>query len=104
MSERQKMTLEEMEAILDEICGPKPKPKPKVVTDDGEVVRDAIVRVGPADRNYSESEGGFVRVRRSEFVRINMEVWEAQQEDKREARRERRRLDPARTGIWGPVD
>jgi hypothetical protein len=35
MIERQKMTFEEMEAILDEICGPKPKPKPKETFESG---------------------------------------------------------------------
>ena len=41
MSERQKMTEAEVKAILYEIWGPPPKPKPKVVTSDGELVRDA---------------------------------------------------------------
>ena len=36
MTERQKMTAEEVKAILYEIWGPpRPKPKPKVVTSDG---------------------------------------------------------------------
>jgi len=96
----------ELVALMEKALGltPKPKPKPKVVTNDGEVVRDAIVRVGPADRNYPKSEEGVVRVRRSDFVTINMELYEAQQEDKREARRARRRLDPYRLGHWGPID
>ena len=104
MNEKPEWTDEEVEAVLDRIWGPKPKPKPKVVTNDGEVIRDAIVRVGPADRNYGKSEEGVVTVRRSDFVTINMELYEAQQEDKREARKQRRRLDPSRLGHWGPTD
>ena len=88
--QKRQMTNEEIEAILDEICGPKPKPKPKVVANEGEVVRDAEVQVSPKDPNYRGSEEGVVKVRRSNFVTINMAVWEAQQEDKREARRRRR--------------
>jgi hypothetical protein len=96
----------ELVALMEKALGltPKPKPRAKVVVSDGEVVRDAIVRVGPADRNYHGSDEGVVRVRRSDFVTINVELWQAQQEDKREARRRRRELDPDRTGIWGPVD
>jgi|SRR6516225_6661581 hypothetical protein len=94
----------ELVALMEKALGLKPKPKPKVVTNDGEVVRDAIVRVGPADRNYGRSEEGVVRVRRNDFVTINMEVWEAQQEEKREARRARRRLDPYRLGHWEEPD
>ena len=104
MIERQKMTFEEMEAILDEICGPKPKPKPKVVANEGEVVRDVEVQVSPKDPNFRKADDGMVRVRRPGFVTINMEVWEEQQRQKREDRRHRREIDPARTGIWGPVD
>jgi hypothetical protein len=96
----------ELVALMEKALGltPKPKPKPRVVVNDGEVVRDAIVRVGPADRNYCGSDEGVVRVRRGDFVTINMAVWEAQQEDKREARRRRRMLDPYRLGHWGPID
>jgi hypothetical protein len=96
----------ELVALMEKALGltPKPKPKPKVVVNEERVVRDADVRVSPADPNYRGSEEGVVRVRRSDFVTINMAVWEAQQEDKREARRARRRLDPYRLGHWGSVD
>ena len=96
----------ELVALMEKALGltPKPKPKPKVVTTEDGVVRDADVRVSPADPNYLNSEDGAVRVRRSQFVRINMELWEAQQEQKREDRRQRRMLDPYRLGHWGSDD
>lgn len=78
----------------------KPKSKPKAVVDDGEVVRDADVRVSPADPNYPNSDNGAVRVRRSDFVTINMELYEEQQWLKREDRMKRRTLDPYRLGHW----
>jgi len=96
----------ELVAMLEKALGltPMPKPKPKAVVDDGEVVRDADVRVGPADPNYRGSDSGIVRVRRSDFVTVNIPLWEAQQAEKREARRQRRMIDPYRLGHWGPVD
>ena len=96
----------ELVALMEKALGltPKPKPKPKVVVNEEQVVRDADVQVSPADPNYGRSEEGVVRVRRSDFVTINMELWEAQQEEKREARKRRRTLDPYRLGQWGPVD
>jgi hypothetical protein len=105
MSEEKKMTDAEVDAILDKIWGPAPpKPKPKAVTNDGEVIRDATVKVSPDDPNYKKDDGGVVKVKRNDFVRINMEVWEEQQRQRREDRRHRRRLDPARLGLYGPVD
>jgi hypothetical protein len=96
----------ELVALLEKALGltPRPKPKPKAVVDDGEVVRDADVRVSPTDPNYRGSDEGVVRVRRSDFVTINMEAWEAQQRAKAEDRRLRRALDPYRLGHWGPID
>src|SRR6516165_2751891 len=96
----------ELVALLERALGltPKPTPKPKAVVDEGEVVRDADVRVSPADPNYRGSEEGVVRVRRKDFVTINMELWEAQQREKREDRLRRKMLDPARLGHWGPTD
>ena len=105
MSDRQTMTDDEIMTILTEIWGPPRKPdKPKVVTSDGELVRDAQVKVSPADPNYAKSEDGMVKVRRKDFVTINMRAWEEQQAWKREDRLRRRALDPARLGIWGPLD
>jgi hypothetical protein len=103
MSERQKMTEAEVRAILDRIWGPPKKPRPKVVTSDAEVVRDAVVRVGPDDPNYSKSEEGVVRVRRSDFVTIRMDLYEEQQRQKAEDRIRRRELDPYRMGLY-PID
>ena len=92
----------ELVALMEKALGltPRPKPKPKAVVNEGEVVRDADVRVSPADPNYRGSEEGVVRVRRSDFVTVNMELWEAQQQHKREERRLRRSLDPFRLGHW----
>jgi hypothetical protein len=92
----------ELVALMEKALGltPKPKPKPKVVTTEDGVVRDADVRVSPADPNYHGSEEGVVRVRRSQFVTINMELYEAQQQAKREDRLRRRALDPFRLGHW----
>jgi hypothetical protein len=94
----------ELIAALEELIGPKRMERPKVVVSDNEVVRDAEPHVSRADPNYAGSDGGVVKVRRNDFVTINMEVWEAQQQDKREQRRLRRALDPYRLGHWGPVD
>jgi hypothetical protein len=90
---------------LEEIIGRKQMSKPKVVaTDELGIVRDADVKVSTVDRNYKEGDGGVVRVRRSDFVTVNMRAFEEQQRWRREERRRRRELDPARTGIWGPTD
>src|SRR6516162_9705414 len=96
----------ELVALLEKALGltPRPRAKPRAVVDDGEVVRDADVRVSPADPNYRESDEGVVRVRRSDFVTINIAVWEEQQAAKREERRLRRALDPCRLGLYGPID
>jgi hypothetical protein len=93
----------ELIAALEELIGPRPIEKPKVVASEGDVIRDAEPHVSRADPNYARSDDGVVRVQRNDFVRINMEVWEAQQEAKKEERRLRRMLDPYRLGHWGPV-
>jgi hypothetical protein len=105
MSEGQKMTEAGVKAILDKIWGPpRPKPKPKVVTSDAQVIRDAIVTVGPDDPNYKGSDEGVVKVRRSDFVTVRIDLWEEQQRLKREEKLHRRMIDPDRLGHWGPVD
>ena len=81
-------------------CRLSPSQRLKLSSNDGEVVRDADVRVSPADPNYRENDGGVVRVRRSDFVTINMELYEEQQRLKREDRRRRREIDPFRVGHW----
>jgi hypothetical protein len=92
----------ELVALLEKALGltPRPKPKPKVVTTEDGVVRDADVRVSPSDPNYREGNGGVVRVRRDDFVKINMELYEEQQRLKREDRLRRRMIDPFRLGHW----
>jgi hypothetical protein len=92
----------ELVALMEKALGltPKPKLKPKVVVSEKGVVRDADVQVSPADPNYAGSDEGVVRVRRKDFVTINMELWEAQQQAKREDRLRRRALDPFRLGHW----
>jgi hypothetical protein len=105
MTERQKMTEAEVKEILDRIWGPPPpKPKPKVVTSDGEVIRDAITRVAPSDPNYRESDEGVVKVRRNDFVTVRIDLWEEQQRQKAEEKRHRREIDPYRLGLYGPVE
>ena len=94
----------ELIAALEDLIGPRRMSKPKVVVSESEVVRDAEPHVSRADPNYARSDGGVVRVRRSDFVTIKMELWEAQQRDKREERRLRRAIDPYRLGHWGSVD
>ena len=65
-----------------------------------EIVRDADVKVSDADPNYPKSEEGMVRVRRSDYVTIRMDLWEEQQRQKAEDRRHRRMIDPCRMGHW----
>ena len=86
------------------IWGPPVKRKPKVVTSDAKVVRDAIVKVGPDDPNYAKSDEGVVKVRRSDWVTIRMDLYEEQQREKQEDRLRRRALDPCRLGLYGAVD
>ena len=90
----------EIIAQLEEIMGRKLMARPKVVVKDNEIVRDAEPHVSKADPNYPNSDRGVVTVRRSDFVTINMALWEAQQEMKREDRLRRRLIDPARMGHW----
>jgi hypothetical protein len=105
MNEEKKMTDAEVDAILDRIWGPAPpKPKPKAVTNDGEVIRDALVRVAPSDPNYPKSDEGVVTVRRRDWVTVRLDLWEEQQRLRREDRLRRRALDPCRLGLYGPID
>ena len=94
----------ELVALFEKALGLTPKPKPKAkakaVVNEGEVVRDADVKVSPADPNYRNSNEGVVSVRRNDFVKINMELYEAQMREKREDRLRRRAIDPFRLGHW----
>jgi hypothetical protein len=94
----------ELIAALEELIGPRPMPRPKVVTRDNDVVRDADSHVSRVDPNYASSEQGAVRVRRSDFVTIRMDLWEEQKRQRREERLRRRALDPCRLGLYGPID
>jgi hypothetical protein len=96
----------ELLALLEQVLGlaPPPPPKPKVVVNEAVVVRDADVKVGPDDPNYARSDEGVVRVRRSDWVTVRVDLWEEQQRQRREERRRRRELDPFRLGLWGSVD
>jgi len=91
-------------AELEELIGPTKMEKPKIVANEEGVIRDADPHVSRIDKNYPFSDEGVVRVRRSDFVTVNMDLYEAQQEAKREDRRRRRILDPYRLGHWGPTD
>ena len=101
MAEVTKERRAELLALFKEELGiGAPKVKPKVVTSGAEIVRDAVVRVSPDDPNYRESDDGVVRVRRSPFVTLRLDLWEEQQRQKREDRLRRREIDPARLGHW----
>jgi hypothetical protein len=93
----------ELIAQLEEIIGHK-RIRPKVVASETNVVRDADVKVSKADPNYAKSEKGVVRVRRSDFVTIRMDLYEQQMRQKAEDRLHRRMIDPYRLGHWGPED
>jgi hypothetical protein len=103
----------EIDAKLDAIFNKPIRPKPKVVTSDGDVVRDANVVVSPADPNAKHGADGVVSVRapepqwlRHDTVRINMQLAERQWEDRqrdeardRQGRQQLRQSDPM--GVWG---
>jgi len=93
----------ERKAAIRAILNPTKPSKPKVVTSEGDVIRDAVVKVAPEDPN-ARSGDRVVNVRRADFVTINIAAWEEQQRWKAEDRRRRRELDPFRIGHWGPLD
>jgi hypothetical protein len=59
------------------------------------------VPVAPTDPNYRGSADGVVRVKRNDFVKVNIGLYEAQQRQKAEDRLLRRQIDPFRLGHWG---
>jgi hypothetical protein len=96
----------ELKAMLEEVMGPCPRvTRPKVVAskieEKAEIVRDADVKVSTADPNHDDDRGE-VRVRRSDFVTVRIDLWEEQQRQKRAEKLYRRQLDPYRLGHWGP--
>jgi hypothetical protein len=91
--------------LWEDLLGPMPMPKPKVVTrDDLGTIRDADVHVSRADPNATGDQHRTIAVRRPDYVTINIAEWEWQQEEKRQERLERHRLDPVKYGHWGPTD
>src|SRR5262245_61762278 len=98
----------ERKAEIRALLNPKPKPKPKIVTSEGNIVRDAVVRVAPEDPNARGRDDRVVQVRRADWVTINIPAWERQQTDRARERAEQRRrmkeLDPCRLGLYGPID
>jgi hypothetical protein len=78
------------------------EPKPKAVVVKDQVVRDADVPVSRTDPNRSDD--GIVKVRRPDYVTIDMVAYEEQQRWKAEQRRRNRELDPYRLGLYGPID
>jgi hypothetical protein len=89
---------------LNGIASSKITARPKVVAKEDQIIRDANVSVSKADRNYPTSDEGMVKVRRPDYVTINIPLWEEQQRLKAEQRRRNREIDPDRLGHWGPID
>jgi hypothetical protein len=98
----------EIQAVLDEIIGPRPKPKPKVVVSDGVPIRDADVVVSPKDPNARCGRAETVFVRRADYVAVNMSAADAKYHDNLRAQEDQRRLrkeaDPIGMGHWGRHD
>jgi hypothetical protein len=89
--------------------------RPKVVTSEGQVIRDANVYVSPVDPNViNKAKSGkygdqVIAVRRSDdWCTINMAAYERQRADEEAQRiadrRRKRELDPFNYGHWGPND
>jgi hypothetical protein len=91
----------EVEEFFRDFYGER-SPKPKAVVVKDQIVRDADVPVSRIDPNRSDDM--FVRVRRPDYVTIDMPAYEEQQRWKAEARRRNRELDPNRLGLYGPID
>jgi hypothetical protein len=103
--ERYAQLQKEWDELLAPFLPKKIPPRPKVVTSDGKVIRDAEVKVSPADiRNMANSQNGTVIVRRADFVTVNMAAYEQQQADKARDRAAQRARDPYRLGLYGKVD
>jgi hypothetical protein len=95
----------EILAEIEQIIGPSPRRKPKVVArDDLGTVRDADVLVSRADPNAVDGQPTEVQVRRPDWVTVNMQAYEEQVADEAARRKYMRSLDPARWGLYGPVD
>src|SRR5262245_15879352 len=94
----------ERKAEIRALLNPAKPSKPKVVTSEGDVIRDAVVRVAPEDPNARGRDDRVVNVRRADWVTINFKEYERQQAEKAAYKRYLRELDPFRLGHWGPID
>jgi len=94
----------ERKAEIRRLLNPTPPPKPKVVTSNGDVIRDAVVKVAPEDPNAKGREDRVVAVKRADWVTVNIPAWERQQAEKARDRQRWRDLDPCRLGLYGPID
>lgn len=102
----------ELRAEVQKLFGPyrKPKPKPKVVAEDGVVVRDADVVVSPRDPNATDNKPKVVQVRAPDpgWLRQKPTADEEQIIAANRARmanaRLRREADPFGLGHWGPTN
>ena len=101
--EQQAMIDAEVNELFGDLIG-KPKPRTKVVTKEDQVIRDADVAVSKADKNYPSGEDKVVRVRRPDFVTINIAEWERQREEKAAYKRYLRNLDGWEKLVYGAVD
>ena len=93
----------ERKAEIRALLNPGKPPKPKVVTSEGDVIRDAVVRVAPEDPN-ARGDDRVVEVKRADWVTVNIPLWERQQAERALERQRWRELDPFRIGHWGPID
>jgi hypothetical protein len=84
-------------AELDAEFGRRRLPKPKVVAEEGRIVRDVDVQVSPADYNFRGSgPQGFVRI---DYAAYERQRAFAEEDARREAKR-RREIDPFDYGHW----
>jgi hypothetical protein len=91
----------EVRKFFDELCGTARLPRPRVVIREGGPVRDADVHVSRDDPNGGGRDT-VVRVRRPDWVTIDVAAYEAQVEQRAAERQRRKEADPF--GLYGPLD